>query len=122
LRVALTPERIPRLVLGVEARGSGSGVKLVDLARARALERERELVAGLALPVGPEAPDDFLGVEHETRAARKSRLDMSFAVLREVDAEQAVEGDRLPEVGRDDPDGVQLRYFKTLARCAILAE
>src|SRR4029079_11802485 len=97
-------------------RGSGSGVELVDLGRARALEGERELVPGLARPVRPEALDDLLGVEHEPRTARKRRLDMSFAVFREVDAEQAVERDRRREVGRDDPDGVQLGHGKTLAR------
>ena len=60
--------------------------------------------------------DDLLGVEHEACATRKGRLDVSFAVLREVDAKQAVEGDRRREVGRDDPDGVQLGHVKTLAR------
>ena len=49
-------------------------------------------------------------------------LDVPLAVLGEVDAEEAVEGDRRREVGRDDPDRVQLGHAKTLARSAILAE
>ena len=48
LRVALTPERVPRLLLAVEPRGDDAGVDLVDLGRAAALEGERELVAGRA--------------------------------------------------------------------------
>src|ERR671931_599072 len=71
LRVALTPERVPRLLLAVEAGVDGALVRLVDLRRARALEGERDLVAGRARPVGPEAADDLLGAEHEADAVRE---------------------------------------------------
>ena len=94
LRVALAPERVPRLLLRVEPGRRHPRVELVDLGGARALERERELIADLARPVGPEARHDLLGVEHEPRAARQRRLDVTLTVLREVDAEEPVEGDR----------------------------
>ena len=70
---------------------------------------------------GRKLLDDLLGVEHEAHAARQRRLDVALAVLGEVDAEEPVEGDRLPEVGSDDPDRVQLGHTATLAPSAILA-
>ena len=116
LRVALAPERVPRLLLGREPRLCDASVELVDLGRACALECKRELVAGLARPVGPEALHDLLCVEHEANAARQRRFDVSLTVLRKADAEEAVEGDRARRIRSDDPNGVQIRHAGTLAR------
>src|SRR5262249_1585093 len=59
LGVALTPERVPRLLLTVEARCDHARVQLVDLLWGAALEGKRELVPGRAGPVRPEARDDL---------------------------------------------------------------
>ena len=40
----------------------------------------------------------------------KRRLDVPLSLLGEVHAEEAVEGDRAPEIGRDDADRVQVGH------------
>src|ERR1041385_7506793 len=94
LRVALAPERVPRLLLAVEARLDDARVGLVDLGGASALEGERDLVAGLARPVGPEAPHRLLVVEHEADAVREERVDVAVVLaFRDVEPEEPVEAD-----------------------------
>src|SRR5262249_43955416 len=115
LRVALAPERVPGLLLGVEVRILHARVQLVDLRGTTAVECERELVACLACPVRAEAADDLLGVEHQTRPARERGLEVTVADLGKVDSEQAVERNRASGIGGHDPDGVQIGHAGTLA-------
>src|SRR5206468_2251207 len=92
LRVALAPERIPRLLLAVEAGLDNACVRLVHLARAPAFERERHLITGRASPLWAKAEDDVLAVEHEPDAVREERVDVTvLGRLRHVEPEQAVE-------------------------------
>jgi hypothetical protein len=95
--------------VAVEACRDGLAVELVHLGGAAAGEGERGLVPGLPLPVGIEAAHDVLGVEHQAEAVRHRRLHV-VVPFRELDPEQAVEGERSLEVGGDDPDRVELRH------------
>src|SRR4029079_13455787 len=76
LRVALSPERVPRLLVAVEAGGDDARVRLVDVGGARALEGERHLIPGLARPLRAETEDDVLPIEHEPDAVREERIDV----------------------------------------------
>src|SRR5436309_3619884 len=115
LRVALAPERVPRLLLAVESGADDPRVELVNFFRAAALEGERELVARHARPVRPEAADDLLAVEHQAYAVRKRRLDVAVA-LGELDPELPIERHRALHVGADDSDCIQLRHSRDASR------
>src|SRR3954468_21445706 len=106
LRVALAPERVPRLLLAVEPATDDPRVELVNFFRAAALEGERELVPRRPRPLRPEAADDLLAVEHQAHAVRKRGLDVAVA-LGELDPELPVEGHGALHVDADDPDRVQ---------------
>ena len=106
----MAPERVPGLLVALEAGIDDAAVRLVHLRRAATRERERELVPGLARPVGSEAADDILAVEHEPGAVRHRRFDVPV-LLREVDAEQRIEGARAVQVGADDADRVEVRHW-----------
>ena len=103
----MTPERVPGLLLALEAVLDDLRVQPVHLGGAAAGEGKRNLVPRLPRPVGLEAADDVFGVEHQAEAVRHRRLDVVVA-LAELDPEQAVEGTGAHEVGADDPDRVEL--------------
>lgn len=116
LCISLAPERIPRRLVAFEAGGHDPGVQIVDLSGALTFEGEADLIAGLALPVGPEAPNDVLGVEHEAHPIRQKRVHMPLVGrLGDVEAQQAVEPDRRRHVRRDDPESIQSWHAQTLA-------
>src|SRR5207247_9423524 len=99
-RITLAPERVPGLLLALEALAGHAGVDLVHLGRARALEGDRDLVAGLARPVLLEAAHRFLAVEHEPHAVREERVDMALVRrLRHVEPECPVQAARRPPLG-----------------------
>ena len=111
LGVALSPERVPGLLLAVEAGRGDARVDLVDLGRALAFEGDAELVPGIAHPLRPEASYHVLRVEHEADAVGEERVDMTLVRrLGDGEPEQAVELDRASHVRGDDPDGIQRRH------------
>src|SRR3954447_20871030 len=109
LRVALAPERVPRLFLAVESGTDDPRVELVHLRGARTLEGKRELVPRRPRPLRPEAADDLFAVEHQAHAVRECGLDVAVA-LGKLDPELPVEGHGALHIDADDPDRVQLRH------------
>ena len=95
----------------MEAGVDGATVHLVDLRRVRAFEGKRKLVTGFPRPIRLEAPNDVFRVEHEADSVRQECVHVAFfGHLWNIDAQQAVEADRPPQVGGHDADCVELRH------------
>jgi hypothetical protein len=78
LRVALTPERVPRLLVSGCASLSEFSVQTVDVFWRFTAERDRHPVSIRWWPSGRiERPNRFLGVEREAQSARERRLNMA---------------------------------------------
>src|SRR5436309_4608951 len=74
LGVALTPERVPGILLRPEAGLHDTRVCRVDLAGRRAFERETHAMAFRLGPVRVELLNQLEGVPHQADAARECRV------------------------------------------------
>ena len=113
LRIALTPERIPGLLMAVATRPQGPRVEFVDGCRAGATEgyaHTRRTIP--SAPAGIEAPDNFLRVEQQPHTTLE--LGLGVAVLgllgtfREWGPEKAVETHPASQITNDDAHRVEL--------------
>src|SRR5438093_4713759 len=104
LRVALAPERVPRLLLGAEAGGCDTLVHAIDLGGARAFEGETHAMAGGLAPPRIELLDQLDAVPHQSNAAREPRVEMVAVWIADGHAEKTVEADRLCHVLGHDAD------------------
>ena len=108
--VALAPERVPRNLVDVEAGLHDLCDGRVHLGRVRALEGEaHRRAADGGRPVRVETVDDRDGVEHDPDPSGAFAFDVSLGIVgrRELQSEQAVEGQRAGHVGDGDADGVE---------------
>ncbi len=108
LRVAVTPEGVPRRELRRAAGTERGLVRRVDVGRRVAREGEREVVARGPLPRRVDLLDQLLRVPHQPQTVRQRRLEMVVAGgLAGVYADRAVERHGARDVGGDDPDCVE---------------
>ena len=120
LRVALAPERVPRLVAAFSTGVDQLSVDRVDVVRRVTAKRDCDPVSPRGRrPVRVERPDGLLAIEREAEPSRQRRLDVAVAlgvrILGELQPEPRVEVDRPFHVGHDHTDDVEMRHVRILA-------
>src|SRR5438105_1863691 len=96
LRVALSPEGIPRLLVPAVAALDNALIQSIDLSRTVAFERQADALPHRLDPLGVDALDHFLAVPRNTIPIRRDHLDVRFAlaVRRRLQAQQPIEAQR----------------------------
>src|SRR5438034_7925801 len=114
LRIALTPERVPRILLRAKSSAHDARVRCVDLSGRGTLERQTHAVSLGIDPVGIELLDQLERVPHEANAAREGRVEVVVGSISHVDAQHTVKAHRLLHVAGHDPDGGEGRHESRL--------
>src|SRR5205807_8976943 len=120
LRVALTPERVPWLLVAGRAGVRELSVQTVDVMRRIAAERDRYPVAVRRWhPSRIEGPDRLLGVERKAQSSWQRRLNMAVPhrvrIVGKLQPQLRVELDCPVQAGHDHSDNIQARHSAIIA-------
>jgi hypothetical protein len=125
LRVALAPERVPRLLDTGGAGVDQLAVHAIDVVHR--ITQEGDPNSGATRrwgPLGSERLDRLLGVDEKPEAAGQCRLDVSFGagLVGKLKAELSVERDRYVHVRDDHTNGIEFWHRSTVASDLDIAD